>query len=129
MSALARWGKFNLVGVMGVATQLGLLAVLNRFMPGHYLFASAVALEFTLLHNFVWHVQYTWRDRRYRAPLLEQGVRFHFSNGIVSFLGNLALMKVLVTDARLPVVPANGIAILCCSLVNFCLAELWAFRA
>jgi putative flippase GtrA len=114
---------------MGVAAQLGLLAVLNRFLPGHYLFASAVALEFTLLHNFVWHVQYTWRDRRYRATLLGQGVRFHLSNGIVSFVGNLALMKVLVTDARLPVVPANGIAILCCSLVNFCLAELWAFGA
>ena len=129
MSVVARWGKFNLVGLIGLATQLGLLAVLNRFLPGHYLFASAVALEFTLLHNFVWHVQYTWRDRRYRATLLEQGVRFHLSSGLVSFVGNLTLMKVLVDDARLPVVSANGIAILCCSLVNFCLAELWAFGA
>jgi len=127
MKTLARWGKFNLVGVMGMVAQLGSLAVLNRIVPGHYLAASAVALELTLLHNFVWHVHYTWRERRETATLPGQCVRFHLSNGMVSLAGNLALVKVLVADARLPVVAANGIAILCCSLVNFSLGETWVF--
>lgn len=127
MNTLARWGKFNLVGVMGAVAQLGSLAVLNRIAPGHYLVASAAALELTLLHNFVWHVHYTWRERRYRATLLGQCVRFHLSNGTVSLAGNLALMKLLVAEARLPVLAANGIAILCCSLLNFCLGETWVF--
>jgi len=39
MNTLARWGKFNLVGVMGMVAQLGSLAVLNRIVPGHYLAA------------------------------------------------------------------------------------------
>jgi putative flippase GtrA len=129
MNTLARWGKFNLVGVIGVVVQLGSLAVLNRVVPGHYLVASAIALELTLLHNFVWHVHYTWRERRERTTLLGQCVRFHLSNGMVSLAGNLALMKVLVAGARLPLLPANGIAILCCSLVNFCLGETWVFGA
>lgn len=129
MNTLVRWGKFNLVGAMGAVAQLGSLAVLNRIVPGHYLVASAIALEVTLLHNFVWHVRYTWRERRERATLPRQCVRFHMSNGVVSLVGNLALMKLLVDGARLPVLPANGIAILCCSIVNFCLGEIWVFRA
>ena len=64
MNTFIRWGKFNLVGAMGMVVQLGALALLERCAAGHYLYASAAALEITLLHNFVWHVHYTWRDRR-----------------------------------------------------------------
>lgn len=143
MNLLVRWGKFNLVGAMGAGAQLGSLAILIRVLPGHYLVASAIALEITLLHNFVWHVHYTWsdrardqgrdrrRDRRcqrgQRSVLAGQCARFHLSNGIVSLAGNLALMKALVDGARLPIVEANAIAIMCCSLVNFCLGEIWVF--
>jgi len=42
-------------------------------------------------------------------------------------VGNLVLMRVLVHDARMPVLAANSIAILCCSIVNFCLSDNWAF--
>ncbi len=42
-------------------------------------------------------------------------------------LGNLALMGMLVHEAHLPVLVANGIAIVCCSIVNFFLAHHWAF--
>ncbi len=127
MNTLVRWGKFNLVGVMGAVVQLVSLAVLNRIAPGHYLASSAAALELTLLHNFVWHVHYTWSARWEGATLPGQCVRFHLSNGMVSLVGNLALMKALVGGARLPVLAANGIAIMCCSLVNFCLGEVWVF--
>ena len=129
MNTLARWGKFNLVGAIGALAQLGSLAVLNRILRENYLVASAIALELTLLHNFLWHVRYTWRERRQRSTLLSQCMRFHLSNGIVSLVGNLALMTVLVKDARLPVLAANGIAILCCSLVNFWLGGAWVFGA
>jgi len=60
------------------------------------------ALEITLLHNFVWHLHYTWRDRfptlnaksafRNGAPgdrgaLAGQLLRFHLANGLVSMIG------------------------------------------
>ena len=127
MNTFIRWCKFNLVGAIGMAVQLASLAVLNRCLAGHYLWASAAVLEIALLHNFVWHLHYTWRDRRDRSALLAQLARFHVSNGLVSLLGNLALMRVLVQNARLPLLAANSIAILCCSLVNFCLGNNWAF--
>jgi putative flippase GtrA len=129
MNTFIRWGRFNLVGAMGMVVQLAALALLNRCAPGHYLYASAAALEVTLLHNFVWHLHYTWRDRRDDSVLLAQLMRFHLANGLVSLFGNLALMRVLVHDAHIPVLVSNAIAILCCSIVNFFLGNNWAFSA
>jgi putative flippase GtrA len=129
VNTFIRWGKFNLVGAMGVVVQLTALALLNRWAPGRYLCTSAAAVELTLLHNFVWHLRYTWRDRRDDSAVLGQLVRFHLSNGLVSMLGNLALMRILVHEAHLPVLASNCIAILCCSIVNFCLGNDWVFAA
>jgi len=127
MNTLLRWGKFNLVGMVGMGVQLGSLALLNRLAPGHYLIATSAAIELTLLHNFVWHLHYTWRDRRDRSSLTTRLVRFHLSSGLVSMVGNLALMRILVQEAHLPLLAANSAAIVCCSVVNFSLGDHWAF--
>lgn len=127
MNAFIRWGKFNLVGAMGMAVQLAALALINRCAPGHYLAASAAAVELAVLHNFVWHLRYTWRDRCDQTTALAQLMRFHLSNGLVSLVGNLALMRILVQNAHIPLLAANIIAIFCCSIANFCLSDRWAF--
>jgi putative flippase GtrA len=127
MNTFIRWGKFNLVGALGMAVQLASLALFNRWMAGHYLYASAAAIELTLLHNFMWHMHYTWRDRRDGATPLRQLVRFHLSSGLVSMLGNLVLMRLLVHEVHLPLLVSNVIAILCCSVANFCMGNNWAF--
>lgn len=142
MNAFVRWGKFNLVGAVGMAVQLGVLALINHAEPGHFMVATAAAIEITLVHNFVWHLHYTWRDRfptqnaqnafwmrhpNFRGALVGRCLRFHLSNGLVSMVGNLALMPVLVSGVRMPVVAANVVAIACCSIVNFLLGDRWAF--
>jgi len=129
VNPFTRGWKFNLVGAMGMVVQLVSLALLDRWTGGHYLCATAAAIELALLHNFVWHLLYTWRDRHDNSAILSQMVRFHLSNGLVSMLGNLALMPLLVHEARVPLSVSNSIAILCCSLVNFCLGNNWAFAA
>jgi putative flippase GtrA len=127
MTTLLRWWRFNLVGAGGVVIQLAALALLNRWVPAHYLVATLCATELAVLHNFAGHVSYTWRDRRRDLPLMTQLARFHAANGGVSVIGNLLLMRVLVAGARLPVLASNALAIVCCSLVNFWLGERWAF--
>ena len=127
MNGLNRWLKFNAVGVLGMGVQLGALALLNRRLRGRYLVASALALEVTLLHNFVWHLRYTWRDRR--RDWMRALLRFHVSNGLVSLLGSLLLMRALVQGWHVPVVVANLCAIVCCSTINFALANAWTFPA
>ena len=127
MTMLLRCGRFTLVGAMGMVVQLAALALLNHRMPGHYLVASVAALELTLMHNFIWHIHYTWRDRQQDVPWMDALVRFHLSNGAVSIGGNLAVMWVLVHWAHVPVMVSNLIAIGCCSVANFGLGDRWAF--
>ena len=62
-----------------MVVQLGSLALLSRVAAEHYLYASAAAVEVAVLHNFVWHVLYTWRDRRDDSVLLSRLMRFHLS--------------------------------------------------
>ena len=134
-----RWLRFNLVGILGAALQLATLWTLSRLLPRHYLLATAVALEITLLHNVTWHLLYTWRDRMqpdapkppshpawWSLPLGEVA-RFHLTNGAVSLAGNLALMRLLVHNAHMPVVASNALAILTCSLLNYKLSDKWVF--
>lgn len=127
MTCFVRWIRFNAVGAVGMAVQLAVLALVNRATP-HYLVATAAAIEVTLLHNFAWHVRYTWRDRAQEGPLWSQCARFHLSNGAVSMAGNLALMPLLVDDARMPVIGANAAAVLVCSVLNFLLGDGWVFQ-
>lgn len=121
-----RFGKFSLVGTMGAAIQFGALALFNRWVPGHYLYATAAALELALVHNFIWHSRYTWHDRA-GAARIRRFLRFHVSSGLISILGNLVLMRMLVGEAHLPVLVSNAVAVLCCSIPNFLLGNSWVF--
>ena len=54
-------------------------------------------------------------------------MRFNLTNGAVSILGNLALMKVMVGFGHMNYLLANGIAIILCSVANFLVSEEWVF--
>jgi putative flippase GtrA len=129
-TALIRWCKFNLVGGMGVAVQFAALFVMKSLLGFDYLFATAIAVEAAIVHNFVWHEQFTWADRiqlSWRASLVRL-FRFNLTTGAVSILGNLALMKVMVGQGRMNYLLANAIAIALCSIANFLVSDEWVFE-
>lgn len=120
----ARWLKFNAVGALGIAVQLAVLAAL-RAAALHYLGATALAVEAAVLHNFVWHERWTWRDRA--GPGLGRLVRFHLTNGLVSIGGNLLFMRLLVGWLGLPVLPSSLGSIAACSVLNFLASDRLVF--
>jgi hypothetical protein len=61
-AAAIRWLKFNLVGGIGIAVQLLMLVVLKTGLHLDYLIATALAVETTVVHNFLWHERFTWAD-------------------------------------------------------------------
>jgi len=114
-----RFVRFNGVGIIGFAVQIGALVSLLRMgMP--YLPATAVAVELSILSNFLWHERWTWHDRPAsgRARLLRL-VRFHALNGVVSLGGNLLIVSTLVGESGLSPVAANVVAVLACGILNF----------
>jgi putative flippase GtrA len=125
-----RWTRFNAVGAVGVAVQLGVLAVTMRVWGWHYLVATAIAVEAAVLHNFFWHQRWTWRDRPAvsRRIVLARLLQFQLLNGVISLAGNLGLMALLTAAFGLKPLLANAIAIAACSLVNFVASEMLVFR-
>lgn len=129
MRTLLRWLRFNAIGIVGVGVQLLFLHLLVRAGVA-YLAATALAVEAAVLHNFVWHQRYTWADRPTDdlSAVMGRLVRFHLSNGTVSIVGNVLLMRWLVGGLHVQLLPANFGAILVCSLINFVLGDRFVFR-
>ncbi|MBZ5608582.1 MAG: GtrA family protein [Acidobacteriia bacterium] len=124
---MIRWFKFNAVGMAGVVVQLAALSLLTSVFRVPYLFATALAVELALLHNFVWHEAWTWRglavEDRWRRL-----ARFHLANGFVSIGANTLFTYWFKQHFGLPLLSANLAAIAATSLLNFAVATWWVFR-
>jgi putative flippase GtrA len=121
----SRFVVFNTVGALGVAVQLGSMALLTGVAKVHYLPATVIAIAAAVVHNFLWHRRWTWGDRR--VPARRSLVRFALTNGVVSLAGNLGVMATLVSGAHVSPVPANIVAIALCGLLNFWLGDTFVF--
>jgi putative flippase GtrA len=125
-----RWLKFNFVGAIGIAVQMAALAFFSEVLKLSYLWATALAVETAVLHNFAWHERFTWKHML-RGALRDRGarlLRFHAGNGVISILGNLALMRLLVGGLHVNKYLANAVAIGVCALANFAVSEWFVFR-
>jgi dolichol-phosphate mannosyltransferase len=126
--SIQRPAKFALVGTIGIVVQLAALEALTT-IGCHYLWATGLAVEAAVLHNFVWHQRFTWSDRG-GPRLAGTGVRllrFHLSNGAISIFGGLLLMRWLVGQFGISVLTANLVTIAACSVGNFLASDRWVF--
>jgi putative flippase GtrA len=123
--------KFNAVGGIGIVVQLAALAILRSWVRLDYLLVTGLAVEIAVIHNFLWHERFTWSDRPATQTVqsLVRLAKFNASNGAVSIVGNLMLMRLLVGELKFNYVASNLIAIVLCSLVNFVLGDRFVFDA
>lgn len=131
ITTFLRWLKFNLVGIIGAGVQMTILAACTYLAKLPYLLATVLAVECTIVHNFFWHERFTWRDRPSSSAIqrAQRLLRFNGTNGAISLVGNLLLMRLLVEQLHLPFLLANGAAILVCSALNFAVGDGFVFRA
>jgi putative flippase GtrA len=129
ISVVRRWARFNLVGLIGLLAQFTALAALTH-VDVPYLWATGFAVEFAVLHNWIWHERYTWSDRGTDSlgQRLTRLAKFNISNGAVSLIGNLALMKLFVGHLRVPLLLSNLLSVFTCSLINFILGDRFVFN-
>ena len=129
-SLAARFGRFNLVGILGAIVQLAALSILTKCFRLSTIAATPIAIEIAVLHNLTWHERFTWRAGPCEGgrQIAKRAWRFHASSGVVSLAGNLGLMYFLVERLKAPALPSAVIAILTCSMVNFWLADRWVWR-
>jgi putative flippase GtrA len=132
-----RFIRFNIVSLLGVGVRLLVAALLVNGAGLHYLVATAIAIEASIVHNFFWHRHWTWENRATRGPgrpAVNHGhvfftcVAFHASNGLVSMLGSLVLMPMFVGGLHAHYLLANLAAVGCTGLLNFVLGDRLVFR-
>ena len=128
---MTRWLRFYLVGSIGTAVHLGLLVVFVRVLAMDYQIATALSVEAAVLHNFVWHRNWTWADRPVRgaSATMWRLLRFNATNGGFSLLGNLVLMRLFTGGLGMDPVVATLPSIAICALGNFLVSDRWIFSS
>jgi len=112
--------RFNVVGAMGIGVQLIVVGALVHGFGVDPVLATAAGIAAAVLHNFGWHVRWTWRDRMGPGVSVPAAfVRFVGANGAVSLVGSVLLMPVLTGTLNLPAIPANLVTIAACGVLNF----------
>ena len=120
---------FSAVGLIGIGVQLAALWMLKSRLGVPLLVATFLATEIAVIHNFAWHVHWTWADRPASvAETFRRLIRFHVTNGLVSIAGNLLLMAALTVYLGLHYLLANLISIGVCALANLVVSDAWVFR-
>jgi putative flippase GtrA len=125
----AAWLKFNAVGIIGVGVQLSALAIFRDLLGWGLRLATFAAVECAVLHNFIWHERWTWSHRKLsKKRILVRLLKFNFSNGLISIVGNLAVMELLAVRLHFNYMVSNLAAIGVCSLVNFLVSHKVVFK-
>ena len=121
-----RWLKFNAVGGIGIAVQLAALTILKSGLHANYLAATALAVETAVIHNFIWHERFTWKDRK-TGQAATRFLKFNLTTGALSIFGNLLLMGFLVGGLHLNYLLSNILTIAACSVLNFLMSDRFVF--
>ena len=120
-----RWG---LVGALGLLVQLAALAALAGagLTPA---LATSLAVALAIVHNYAWHERWTWGDRPARAPAerLRRIGLFGVLTSLASLVGTVAITTMLVERLHVPLLPANVMAVVAVSVVNFLSAHYLVF--
>lgn len=125
-AGIIRFLKFSLVGGSGVVVNWGGLWFLVTVFGLSKVFSKALAIEISIVNNFIWNNLWTWQERR-RDPLFLRLVKYNLATISTSALGDFLTFFVLYkAGIHYLVAGAAGIAV--AVLINFFLADKWVFR-
>jgi putative flippase GtrA len=116
--------KFCVVGASGYVVNLTVYSLLVAVADVHYLAAAVCSFVVAVTNNYTWNRLWTFRHQR--GPLALQGARF-FTVSTLALVANLTVLTMLVA-AGLAEIPAQALAIVLVTPLNFLGNKLWSFR-
>ena len=116
--------KFSAVGASGYVVNLTVYTLLLRGAGLHYLVAAVGSFLVAVTNNYTWNRLWTFRGQR--GHVAYQGLRFLVVS-LVALAANLVVLYLLVSIG-VPKIPAQAIAIILVTPLNFVGNKLWSFR-
>ncbi|MCL4435941.1 MAG: MFS transporter [Thaumarchaeota archaeon] len=124
LSYWMRFIRFNIVGFTGIFVNEGLLILLTAGGM-YYLYASAIAVEASILGNFILHDIWTFKDRRH-GHIMARLMRF---NGLMLVgLGiNLVILYALTEFFGVNYLVSNLVGIMVASVARYSMSVRWGW--
>ena len=117
-------GKFCVVGALGYLINLAVYdALLHEGL--HYLVAATCSFLVAVTSNYTWNRVWTFRELRGHVGV--QGMRF-FVVSLAALAANLFVLHLLIAHGGLGKLPAQAVAIVVVTPLNFVGNKLWSFR-
>jgi putative flippase GtrA len=116
--------KFCTVGASGYAVNLAVFSALVLWADWHHLPAATASFLVAVTNNYTWNRLWTFRGQR--GHVAYQGIRF-LVVAVCALAANLVILETLVWLGA-PEIPAQAIAIILVTPLNFVGNKLWSFR-
>jgi putative flippase GtrA len=116
--------KFCTVGATGYVINLGVFSALVLGAGWHHLLAATVSFLVAVTNNYLWNRLWTFRGQR--GHVAYQGIRFLIV-AVCALAANLVILDLLITFG-LDKIPAQAIAVILVTPLNFVGNKLWSFR-
>ncbi|HEX2923887.1 MAG TPA: GtrA family protein [Chloroflexota bacterium] len=118
---------FGLVGLSGVFVNMGFLWLLTEVAGIYYLLSSLVAIELSIISNFLLNNAWTFRDRSLGVVKLAALARYNLVCG-GAIVASTTILYLLTTQMGVHYLAANLFAITVTSLWNFAANAAWTWR-
>ena len=121
--------KFGLVGSSGVIVNMGFFYLFNELFLIIYQISSLIAIEISIINNFIWNNLWTWKDRA-TDNTKKQKIRFLKYN-LISWISASLSYGILLASVEIlgwNKYVGNLTGILCGMGFNFILNHFWTFK-
>lgn len=125
--SLWRFARFAVVGASGVVVNQGLLMLLHGACGAPLLLSSLIAIEVSILTNFLLNHVWTWRLPLRVPGLLRRCVQYHAAAVMAAFAGNVVVLMAAVELFGVDYRIANLLGIAVGTVINFTAGEVWIF--
>lgn len=124
-----RFIKYLVVGGSGVLVNMGLLALITEVFGLFYLLSAAIAIEASILNNFLWNETWTFRDRRTSMPksVISRIGKFN----MVSLLGlalNMGVLALFTEALGVYYLVSEIFGIMAATAFNFTVNKWWTWQ-
>ena len=127
--SIGRMLRFGMVGLSGVGVNQGLLMLLHGGFGAPLLLSSIIAIEVSILTNFLLNHAWTWRLPLREPGLIRRAVQYHAAAVMAAFAGNVIILMSAVELFGVDYRIANLVGIAVGTVINFTAGEVWIFRS
>lgn len=125
---MKRFLKFACVGASGIVVNQGLLWFFTEIIGIYYLFSAAIAIETSIITNFILNEKWTFRDRSHgKSGMFRRGLKFN-AVSVAALVINISVLFFCTEVLGIYYLISNLIGIVAAFLWNYFVNLGWTWK-